>query len=135
MEGKLIEEFMSITGANQETAKYYLEISNGDINNSVALYFQEGNLNNNENENEDETDIYDQNQNQFQNKTNDLRKENPPPKKTTNRETGGIKTFNDYNKKDEEEGTNYYAGGEKSGIAIQDPNDKKKKIQIILWMR
>jgi UBX domain-containing protein 1 len=48
-----------------------------------------------------------------------VRKPNPSS------DSGGIRTFADYSK-DEEDRTNYYAGGEKSGLAIQDPNERKK---------
>lgn len=98
---ELLQRFMTITNCSSKSlAEQYLARNNNDLMNSIEDYFSSS-------------------------LSSGSASANDKPKKPK-----GIRTFRDLNDDDEEDDntdTNFFTGGEKSGLQVEDPNNDKKK--------
>ncbi|KAI5950949.1 SHP1 [Candida jiufengensis] len=118
-----IAEFVSITNASKSLAEQYIQRNNGDLVEAIEDFYA-----NNEHSN--------QQPEQHQ----------PPITTTTTKKSkpknpsSGIRTFKDLNEDDDEEddktNTNFFTGGEKSGLQVEDPNkDRDRSIIDQIFQR
>lgn len=97
---QVIERFITVTNSSKNLAEQYLARNNGDLMDAIENYFADT---------KDEA--------------------GPSSSAGGSSRGGGVKTFRDLNKGDDEEedkktDTNFFTGGEKSGLQVEDPNKK-----------
>lgn len=100
-----VQHFIGITGASKYLAEQYLSRNNDEIVDAIEDYYAT-------------------------NTSNTTNTANEAPKKTSTKR--GINTFRDLNDGDESDDktdTNFFTGGEKSALQVEDPNKKDKKSQ------
>jgi len=128
MEDDKIQQVADICNLSEQEAKSYLEASNGDIDVAVGLYYG-GSTGSTSGQSETD-DVHPESKSQASSG-------GPPPtnsqKPTLPKETNkGVTGFSDIKKVDteEEKRNQFYAGGEKSGIAVLDPS-KQNRDQLV----
>eukprot|EP00238_Polyblepharides_amylifera_P012582 CAMPEP_0196586396 /NCGR_PEP_ID=MMETSP1081-20130531/54102_1 /TAXON_ID=36882 /ORGANISM="Pyramimonas amylifera, Strain CCMP720" /LENGTH=387 /DNA_ID=CAMNT_0041908261 /DNA_START=35 /DNA_END=1198 /DNA_ORIENTATION=+ len=125
-----IGNFVAITGSTAEQARFFLESSGGDLSTAMDSYFESnGGI-----EEEEEPELpmsapprATPTQQTMQAPQSSAR----PPSARTRKAPGNIRSFSDLrgaegDSDDDDDGPNeYYTGGEKSGMMVQDPNSRK----------
>ncbi|EER36189.1 conserved hypothetical protein [Candida tropicalis MYA-3404] len=112
---QIIAEFVSITNSSTYLAEQYLSRNNGDLVEAVE-------------------DFYANNEPTQQTSSG----QNHQSQSTSSRARGsGIRTFRDLNNEDDDSeddktNTNFFTGGEKSGLQVEDPNKDKKNDRSII---
>lgn len=100
---QLVERFVQITHSSEYLAEQYLDRNDNDLTNAVEDFFANSAS------------------------TNSVSK----PSTSSKSSKSGVRTFRDLNDEDEDEDdktqTNFFTGGEKSGLQVEDPNKDKKK--------
>lgn len=139
-----VQQFSSITGAPPRLAAQFLAASGGDIESAVASYYaaQEDNVEDPAND----SDYADDDEPESHAAAGGRRLGDPSdpataaasaPTSRSNKPTSQKKfaTLNDFNSgakndddDDDDEKQDLFAGGEKSGLAVQNPDDLKKRI-------
>lgn len=104
---QLIAQFVAVTTSSRYLAEQYLSRNNNDLMDAIEDFY----ANNGKSDSSEPTSA-------------------PPKRKKNN--SGGIRTFRDLNDQegesdDEKTNTNFFTGGEKSGLQVEDPNKDKKK--------
>jgi UBX domain-containing protein 1 len=130
MEDDKVHQLVDICKITEEEAKSYLEASNGDLN--VAIGFVVGGKQQQQQQNTPASPPQ-----YVEPPTGAGALAGQPPKQPqhppANSNRGGITGFSDINKKDnpeDEKRNQFYAGGEKSGIAVLDPS-KQNRDQLV----
>lgn len=114
-DNQIIAEFVSITNSSTYLAEQYLLRNNGDLVEAVEDFYA----------NNEPTQQSESNQDQA-------------PQSTSSRAKGsGIRTFKDLNNEDDDSeddktNTNFFTGGEKSGLQVEDPNKDKANDRSII---
>ncbi|KAG0320187.1 hypothetical protein BGZ97_000562 [Linnemannia gamsii] len=148
----LIANFVAVSGATPEQAQFYLEANNWDINAATSSFYEEpqagaasgGRSNRGASRvDEDEEDYVDEEdddedlddvlaQSAPKSASSEGKRKAADTSASSGRRQGGIATFRDLGKSDDEEtdesdheSQNYFAGGEKSGVMVQGPPGKK----------
>ncbi|KAI5966822.1 SHP1 [Candida pseudojiufengensis] len=117
-----IAEFVSITNASKSLAEQYIQRNNGDLVEAIEDFYAN---------NEHSSQTSEQHQPPIA-----AAKSNSKPKKPSS----GIRTFRDLNEdeddEDERTNNNFFTGGEKSGLQVEDPNkDRDKSIIDQIFQR
>ncbi|KAK3844103.1 MAG: hypothetical protein J3R72DRAFT_438919 [Linnemannia gamsii] len=151
---ELIANFVAVSGATTEQAQFYLEANNWDINAATSSFYEEpqagtGSVGNrgtasrvaddddDDYEDEDLEDVLAQSAPKSAS-AEGKRKAADSGASSGRRQQGGIATFRDLGKSEDEESDesdhesqNYFAGGEKSGVMVQGPPGKKDPNALI----
>ena len=152
---ELIAQFTAITGAPSRQAAQYLSVSSGDLETAVASYFaaQEDNVDDNQDDSdymeEDDRPQEDQPESHppygggrrlgdgpTDSQAATIATSSQPKPKANPPARGKVATLGDYgasgrnhdDDSDDDEKQDLFAGGEKSGLAVQNPDDLKKRI-------
>lgn len=109
-----IDHFIKITNSSRSIAEQYLSRNQNDLVESIEDYYA--------NNSKDTTNSILNSQQQQQQQ-----------QKKKSKTSGGIKTFRDLNNNEDDDDddktqTNFFTGGEKSGLQVEDPNKKDKKL-------
>jgi len=108
-----LQQFIAITGANQDRAKFFLDSANWDVEMAMSRYYENDN---------DDVEIVDETPAPPETPSPVVTPIKPKPKKSSNFATINTLTTSS----DEEEGQAYYAGGsEHSGQQVLGPPKKK----------
>ncbi|KAI3404819.2 hypothetical protein KGF56_002336 [Candida oxycetoniae] len=139
-EAEQVAEFISVTNSSRNLAEQYLRRNNNDIVEAIEDYyannenkqFQQQQEEEEEEEEEEEARKSDQPRSQQQHSLNPLSRvragaPTSSSSKKTKRNAGGITTFRDLNQEDEDSeddstNQNFFTGGEKSALQVEDPN-------------
>jgi len=108
MDQSKVDQLVQMTGIQPNMARHFLEVANGDLQSAVELAL-------------DDSPVVQK----------QVPKTEPTPKPAPRPQpSGGIMGFNDIRTIDPDDSKrdSYYAGGEKSGIAILDPNKHKDEV-------
>mmetsp|Transcript_24880 Transcript_24880/g.41596 ORF Transcript_24880/g.41596 Transcript_24880/m.41596 type:complete len:387 (-) Transcript_24880:335-1495(-) len=125
-----ISQFVSITSSTPEQARFFLESSNGDLQTAMDSFFESGGEMDGDADPEDpEVDVPVPQAPVAQ----APRAAVPPAKRASNRPPpsaahGNVRGLSDYRNdaaESDDEDNEYYTGGAKSGMMVQDPNSKK----------
>jgi len=126
-----VEEFISVTGVDEERAKFYLQSANGELHVALETFFDNDHLDSMETE----SSVAPPNHDVAATRENESASKSSPPvesKKTRQKPSSRIATisnFQDEANSSDEEGQAFYAGGsETSGQQILGPNNKKKNL-------
>ncbi|KAK6200194.1 uncharacterized protein RJT21DRAFT_121090 [Scheffersomyces amazonensis] len=129
---QLIEQFVSITSSSKYLAEQYLSRNKNDIVSAIEDFYASGNNNNNTVSGSGSssastsasvaTHPSSQSQGQSQSQHG---------LQSRGRSSGGIRTFRDLNdeegdSEDDKTNTNFFTGGEKSALQVEDPNKDKR---------
>ncbi|EMG49017.1 SHP1 UBX domain-containing protein 1 [Candida maltosa Xu316] len=111
VDNQLVTEFISITNSSAYLAEQYLSRNNNDLVEAVE-------------------DFYAQNE-------PTQPSSQPHPQSSTRGQGSGVRTFRDLNNEDEDSeddktNTNFFTGGEKSGLQVEDPNKDKNNDRSII---
>ncbi|KAK6463108.1 hypothetical protein DFJ63DRAFT_285473 [Scheffersomyces coipomensis] len=117
---QLIEQFISITSAQKDLAQQYLARNNNDIVSAIEDYYAN-------------TGTAEATEPISQARSSVSQPIASKPKKST----GGIRTFRDLNdeegdSEDDKTNTNFFTGGEKSALQVEDPNKDKHEQQSLI---
>ncbi|OBZ89909.1 NSFL1 cofactor p47 [Choanephora cucurbitarum] len=125
----LIQQFASLTGANELQSKFFLEANNWDLELAASQFFENGGA-----EVPDMTSSHVPQQQQEQlvqpavigsSPTTTPAKRKPAPASSSQvRTLRDLMSSNENNSASDEEHENLYAGGEKSGMIVQGPNKR-----------
>ncbi|KAF9933881.1 hypothetical protein FBU30_004049 [Linnemannia zychae] len=139
---ELIANFVGISGATPEQAQFYLEANNWDINAATSSFYEEpqtgtgGRSSTHANIADNDDDDLEELLAQSAPKSSSA--EGKRKADSSGRRQGGIATFRDLSKSEDEESDepdhesqNYFAGGEKSGVMVQGPPGKKDSNALI----
>ncbi|KAK4363230.1 hypothetical protein RND71_018471 [Anisodus tanguticus] len=121
---ELVTTFCDITSSSKPEAHFFLESHNFDLDSAVSSFFDNNTL--------DENDDLDPTPASTATNLDAQRRSPPrtrnPPTSSRGGAAGGIHTFSDMNRRpvtgsgsDTDEPQEYYTGGEKSGMLVQDP--------------
>ncbi|KAF9908985.1 hypothetical protein EC991_009167 [Linnemannia zychae] len=150
---ELIANFVAVSGATPEQAQFYLEANSWDINAATSSFYEEpqagagsgGNRGSASHANDEDDDDYEDEdlqdalaQSAPKSASSEGKRKAADSSATTGRRQGGIATFRDLGKSEDEEtddsepeSQNYFAGGEKSGVMVQGPPGKKDPNALI----
>ncbi|KAK4369357.1 hypothetical protein RND71_013149 [Anisodus tanguticus] len=122
---ELVTTFCDITSSSKPEALFFLESHNFDLDSAVSTFFENNTLP------AADDDVPAPNLTAQHRSPSPPRPRNPPTSSrggAAGRRTGGIHTFSDLNRlpvtgpgSDSDEPQEYYTGGEKSGMLVQDP--------------
>ncbi|ODV86033.1 hypothetical protein CANARDRAFT_7392 [[Candida] arabinofermentans NRRL YB-2248] len=145
-----VEQFVELTRVTAEIAEHYLSKFSWDLEESVTAYYIQVTANEDDNDQEMPSDEAEEllNQSRATSTANPTSISKPttttkPSKKpnsyNSSSSSSKIKTFSDLNKgnsdndsDDDNKDTNFFTGGEKSALQVEDPNKKKKNNPISL---
>lgn len=104
---QLIDQFISVTNSSKYLAEQYLSRNKNDLVDAIEDYYAN-------------------------NKPSASTEEGDDLKIKRGSSSRGVKTFRDLNKEDEDDdddktNTNFFTGGEKSGLQVEDPTNRDKK--------
>ncbi|KAF9095056.1 hypothetical protein BGX23_001135 [Mortierella sp. AD031] len=143
---ELIANFVAVSGATPEQAQFYLEANNWDINAATSSFYEEpqtgaavgGSTGASRHVDDDEEDLDDVFAQTAPKSVSSEGKRKAADSSASGRRQGGIATFRDLGKSEDEESDesdhesqNYFAGGEKSGVMVQGPPGKKDPNALI----
>ncbi|KAG9068515.1 hypothetical protein KI688_010788 [Linnemannia hyalina] len=154
-QAELIANFVAVSGATPEQAQFYLEANNWDINAATSSFYEEpqagGASGGRSNRGASRVDEDDEDYVDDEDDLDDILAQSAPKSASSEgkrkagdssassgRRQGGIATFRDLGKSEDEEtdesdheSQKYFAGGEKSGVMVQGPPGKKDPNALI----
>ncbi|KAG9288879.1 hypothetical protein G9A89_001255 [Geosiphon pyriformis] len=131
----LIQQFVKVASADEQQAIFFLEANNWDLNTALGQFFENPSLTQQTPEQEPTSGIF-QSSEPFQrtssrhSSSGNPPKRVPPSSRSANPQSARVATLGDLEKElpddedEEDEPENLFAGGEKSGIFMQNPNAK-----------
>ncbi|KAI8061144.1 hypothetical protein BC940DRAFT_310413 [Gongronella butleri] len=132
--GELTTQFMNMTSASQDRAKFYLEMANWDLEMAVTHYYDSetsdtpGALSSSAAADDDQPGLTPSTEPYFQGASSSAPRRAAPASSS-----GRFRTLNDIRSSgsqqdsDDDDRQNFFAGGEKSGMLVQDPTKHEQQ--------
>ncbi|XP_042479240.1 plant UBX domain-containing protein 4-like [Macadamia integrifolia] len=145
----LVDRFCEFTSSSREEASFFLESHNWNLDSALSTYVENNNLGFNDDDTTNDFDPLPPRPLQspsplippptnFQSTTVPMSSRDKKPSKPSGSRTGGIRTLSDLNRAsgpgsdDDSDGPQeYYTGGEKSGMLVQDPSKVGNDVDAI----